>query len=75
MQSKNYDCGEHTLCIHTLNTTIEFYNTCVLLGSADAEGEKVKKKVKKAEPKDLSMFDTDAPNIFDDPLSALSSTS
>jgi hypothetical protein len=35
------------------------------------EKKKMKKKVKRTEPKDLSMFDADAPNIFDDPLSAL----
>jgi hypothetical protein len=39
------------------------------------EKKKTKKKVKKTEPKDLSMFDADAPNIFDDPLNALGSTS
>ena len=32
---------------------------------------KAKKKTKKSEPKDLSIFDDDAPSIFDDPLSAL----
>ena len=29
-----------------------------------------KKAKKKSEPKDYSMFDTDAPSIFDDPLNA-----
>ena len=41
----------------------------------DGEGEKPKKtkvkKKKKSEPKDLSMFEENAPSIFDDPLSAL----
>ena len=32
------------------------------------EKKKVKKKAKQAELKDFSMFDADAPNIFDDPL-------
>lgn len=45
----------------------------------DGEGEKpkktkVKKKTKKSEPKDLSMFEENAPSIFDDPLSALGNT-
>ena len=39
------------------------------------EKKKTKKKAKKTEPKDLSMFDADAPNIFDDPLNAMGSTS
>ena len=38
------------------------------------EKKKVKKKAKKVEPKDLSMFEEDAPNIFDDPLSALTTS-
>ena len=29
-----------------------------------------KKAKKKSEPKDYSIFDTDAPSIFDDPLTA-----
>ena len=29
-----------------------------------------KKAKKKSEPKDYSIFDTDAPSIFDDPLNA-----
>ena len=32
---------------------------------------KTKKKTKKSEPKDLSMFDDNAPSIFEDPLNAL----
>ena len=32
---------------------------------------KGKKKTKKSEPADLSMFDENAPSIFDDSLSAL----
>lgn len=44
---------------------------CSIEAAETEEKKKVKKKTKKAEPKDLSMFDADAPNIFDDPLSAL----
>lgn len=48
----------------------------ILLGGEVKTKKKVVKKkvVKKAatdKVKDLSMFDEDAPNIFDDPLSAL----
>ena len=50
-------------------TSLSFFSTAP--AAETEEKKKTKKKVKKTEPKDLSMFDADAPNIFDDPLSAL----
>ena len=45
-----------------------------LFGDTDDNVKKAKamkkKAKKKSEPKDYSIFDTDAPSIFDDPLNA-----
>ena len=66
-----YICAISTyvLCIPSQIMYIDslFGETAKSIKKAKAIKKKAKKKT---EPKDYSMFDTDAPSIFDDPLNA-----
>ena len=61
-----YSCYIHSILISFFVDSL-FGETAENVKKAKAMKKKAKKK---SEPKDYSMFDTDAPSIFDDPLNA-----
>ena len=61
--------SNHLCVMHSIPNFVDslFGETAESIKKAKAIKKKAKKK---SEPKDYSMFDTDAPSIFDDPLNA-----